>query len=229
MHARRRARARHMGRMLLIPLAVLALLAGSLVWSGAGGVERRADFTFINRGEIGTLDPNRMSWLQDIRVGYALWEGLYAHDPQTLEPVPGAAASVDINSDKTVYTFHLRPEGRWSNGDPVTAGDFVFAWRRMLESPGDYTYLLHYIRGAQQYQQAFHNEEAAVAAKADFASVGVHVLDPLTLRVTLKHPVAFFPDICAFPPMFPLNERSMRPFARTDDKTGRVSYDKAFT
>ena len=211
-----------MGRLLIIPLALLLLLAGAMVWSG-GAAKAKADFTFINRGEIGTLDPRRMSWLQDIRIGYALWEGLYMLDPHTLEAVPGTAGRIDISDDKTVYTFHIRPEARWSNGDDVVAGDFVFAWRRMLEQPGDYSYLLHYIKGAKPYQQAF----ASAGKKADFSSVGIKVIDDKTLRVTLEHPVAFFPDIMAFPPAFPLHERSMAPF-RQIDENGRETYRAEF-
>ena len=215
-----------MTRVLLIPVVVLALLCGAVVWSGGGGVREPADFTFINRGEIGTLDPNRMSWMQDIRVGYALWEGLYALDPATIEPVPGAAERVDVSPDKTVYTFHLRRSG-WSNGDPVRSGDFVFAWRRMLEEPGDYTYLLaKYIKGAQHYQDEF-----AAKRPVDFKTVGIEAPDERTLRVALVHPVTFFPDLCAFPPFFPLNERSMEPFVdkTVREQTGRKVYDKKFT
>src|SRR5688572_9792903 len=99
-----------MGRLLLIPLALLVLLAGAMVWSGGTGsaAERQANFRFINRGEIKTLDPNRMSWLQDIRVGLALWEGLYSLDPVTLEPIPGTADPVEVSQDKLVYSFHIR-------------------------------------------------------------------------------------------------------------------------
>lgn len=192
-----------MRRLLLIPLALLVLLGVSMLWSGSAA-ERPADFTFINRGEIGTLDPNRMSWLQDIRVGYALWEGLYSMDPQTLAAIPGCADRIDVSDDKTVYTFHLRDAARWSNGQPVTSGDFVFAWRRMLEQPGDYTYLFHYIRGAKDYQEAF-----AGKRQADFTTVGIEPLNDKILRVTLSHPVTFFPDLCAFAPFFPLYKPTM--------------------
>jgi oligopeptide transport system substrate-binding protein len=213
-----------MGRLLVIPLVLLALLAGVIAWSGGGVTRSKPDFTFINRGEIGTLDPNRMSWMQDIRVGYMIWEGLYALDPVTLDPVPGAAQSIDINPDKTVYTFHLRSDGQWSNGDAVVASDFVFAWRRMLEEPGDYSYLLNYIKGAKAYSDNFVDNKPA-----DFSTVGIEALDPRTLRVTLNHPVTFFPDLCAFAPFFPLNERSMRPFEKKDEQSGHLTYDKAFT
>lgn len=212
-----------MGRLLLIPVALVILLAGAMVWSGSGG-EAKPDFVFINRGEIGTLDPNRMSWLQDIRIGYALWEGLYTLDNKTLEAIPGTADHLDISPDKRTYTFHIRGDARWSDGTPVVAQDFVFAWRRMLREPGDYTELLHCIVGAQAYEQAYGRGEPD-----DFSGVGIEALSPDVLRVKLIHPVAYFLDLCAFPPFFPLNEKSMASFAVTDPSTGHVTYDKRFT
>ncbi len=212
-----------MRRLLLIPLILFLLLAGALLWSGSA-LRQPADFTFVNRGDVGTLDPNRMSWLQDIRVGYALWEGLYTLDSKTLKPIPGSADRVTISPDKTRYTFHIRPEARWSDGTPLVAGDFVFAWRRMLEEPGDYTELFDCIRGATAYRNAF-----AAGEPADFRTVGIAAPDPSTLSVQLTHPVAYFLDLCAFPPFFPLNARSMAPFKQVDPTTGHVSYDKAFT
>ncbi len=215
-------------RLLLIPVAMLALLAGVMVWSG-GATEKKADFSFINRGEITTLDPNRMSWMQDIRIGYGLWEGLYAPDPVTLDAIPGCAFPIDISADRTVYTFHIRPQAKWSNGDDLVANDFVFSWRRNLQEPGEYTYLLYYIRGAKEYQDAF----AKDFHSADFSTVGIKALDAKTLQVTLIHPVAPFPDICTMPVCYPLNERSMEKFLdkETFEKTAhRVrQYDKEFT
>ncbi|HEX4125374.1 MAG TPA: peptide ABC transporter substrate-binding protein, partial [Tepidisphaeraceae bacterium] len=197
-----------MWRLLVIALALVAAAVGAIVWS-QGATRPPAAFTFINRNEINTLDPNRMSWLQDIRIGYALWEGLYAVDPQTLRPVPGTADRIDVSPDKTVWTFHIRSSARWSNaaGDPVTSGDFVFAWRRMLEQPGEYTYLFHCIRGAEDYENAY-----AANKPCDFSTVGISAPSADILRVTLKHPVAYFPDLCAFAPFFPLNAKSMEPF-----------------
>lgn len=203
----------------LIFLLLTGLLLAAFAWSGNARADR-ADFTFVNRGEVGTLDPNRMSWVQDIRIGFGLWEGLYGLDPQTLEPIPGVARQVDITNHDTLYTFHLRNDARWSNGDQVIAADFVFAWRRMLEEPGDYTYLFYVIKGAQQY-----SEEFGAGKAADFATVGIKVKDDLTLEVELAHPVVYFPDLCAFSPFWPLHERSMRSFR--DPKSH--SYAKAFT
>ena len=212
--------------LVLIPLALLLLLAGMVVFPRTNRDEP-PDFSFFNRGDIKTLDPNRMSWAQDIRIGYALWEGLYRLDPETLDPELGSAERVEVSDDKTVYTFHIRGSAKWSNGDDLQAKDYVFAWRRMLEEPDEYSYLLFYMKGARPYSEAF-AKDVAVGKTFDKA-VGVEVLGPKTLRVRLEHPVAFFPDLCAFPPYFPLHEPSMRPFRVVDDESGRVSYSGKFT
>jgi oligopeptide transport system substrate-binding protein len=206
-------------------IAVAALVIFQWTASPTLRAQGRPDLVFVNRGDVGTLDPNRMSWLQDIRIGYALWEGLYALDPETLEPIPGAAEKIEISDDKLTYTFHLRENGKWSNGDPVTTDNFIFAWKRMLEEPGDYTYLLYYISGARAYSEGFAKDPKSVK----WETVAVRSPDPRTLIVKLDNPTPFFNDICAFPPTFPLNQKSMEPFKRTDSVSGRVSYDAGFT
>src|SRR6478609_12143971 len=108
-----------MFRVLVIPLALLVMLLGAMVWSGGGGTEKRADFSFINRGDIYTLDLNQMSYMQDFRLTYGIREGLYAPDPETYRPIPAGAVGYDLSDDKKVWTFHLRPGVLWSNGDKV--------------------------------------------------------------------------------------------------------------
>ena len=134
-----------MKRVLLIP-TILLLLAGALCYwlstgFAAGGGGKGASISedpthrpivFCASDDIKTLDPGKMSWMNDIRVAMGLWEGLTSYDPKTLAPLPGVAEAWDISPDKTTYTFHLRKDARWSNGDPVTANDFLFAWKRVL-------------------------------------------------------------------------------------------------
>jgi oligopeptide transport system substrate-binding protein len=213
-----------MRTVLTVSLLLLIPLLLTMKWSGAAA-EKPADFVFVNQGDIITLDPKNMSWLQDVRIAYALWEGLYQMDPVTLEAVPGVADRIDISPDKKTWTFHIRSDAKWSNGDPVVAGDFAFAWKRMLDDPGDYTYLLRVIQGASDY-----TDTIAAHRPADFGRVGIKVVDARTLRVLLKQPVVYFPDLCAFPPFFPLHEPSMRPYAgKPDPATGVVRYDPRFT
>lgn len=221
-------------RLVLIPVAFLALVVGAVVWSNTGAGPA-ADFTFNNRGENKTLDLGVMSWQNDMRDAYALYEGLYSCDPQTLVPVPGSALAPDVNADQTVYTFKIRPEAKWSNGDDLTAGDFVFAWRRMIEQPAEYSYLFQCIKGSVAYQAAFEKWKEEVAAgkrttAPDFKTVGVEALDRKTLRVTLAQPVVFFYSLCAFPSFFPQHEPSMRAYEKRDPTgTYVVGYDQAFT
>ena len=193
-------------RILIIPLALLGLLLGAMVWSG-GGVEKRADFAFINRGDIFTLDLNQMSYMQDFRLTYGIREGLYDLDGKTLRPIPAGATGFDLSDDKKVWTFHLRKECRWSNGDPVTAHDYVFSWRRMLEEPGEYTYLFGYFTKAMEYKKSY-----AAGDPIDFKTVGIQAPDDHTFKVTLDNPVPYLLELMAFPPFYPRHERSMSMF-----------------
>src|SRR5688572_22846401 len=217
-------------RLLSIPLALLVLLAAAMAWSGSA-TPPRAEFTFALTRDVLTLDPNQMSYGQDMRLAYGIWEPLYNYEPLTLKPIPGVARSCDVSDDKKIYTFHLRDNAKWSNGDPVTSADFVFAWRRMLESPGEYTYLHYYINGAKAYEEAYQDFLANPDSrnKPDFATVGIKALDSHTLRVTLENPLTFFFELVAFSPFLPLHEPSMRPFAQVDEKTGNTTYDGKFT
>lgn len=217
-----------MVRILLIPLALIAMVFAAMFWSGSA-VEKPADLRWINAGDPKTLDPGQMTWGQDIRLANALWEGLYRFDSATPDPQPGVADRVDLSDDRTVYTFHLRPDARWSNGDLVTAGDFVFAWRRVLEQAGGYTSLMFYIQGAQEYAEALRAVASPDAPRPDFGSVGIEAIDDRTFRVTLKHPVAFFPDLCAFPTFFPLHRASIESFISHDPTSGAIRIAQGFT
>ena len=221
-------------RLLLIPAALLAMVAGSVVWSNRSQ-GNPADFSFVNRGENKTLDLGVMSWDRDIRLAYAMWEGLYTLDPVRLKPIAGAAGRIDLNADQTVYTFHIRDNARWSNADALTAKDYVFGWRRLIEQPAEYSYLFEYIKGAKAYARTFGEWKNAIAAgrklpRPDFGSVGIEVLDGKMLRVTLEHPLPFFPAVCAFPPFYPQYEPCMKRFEQKDPTgTYVASYDQAFT
>ena len=217
-------------RLAAIPLVLFAILAGALAWSGTS-TPPRAEFTFAIGRDILSLDPNFMSYGQDIRLAYGIWEGLYSYEPITLDPVPGVAKGCDVSDDKKVYTFHLRDNAKWSNGDPVTANDFIFSWRRTLETPGEYTYLHYYIKNAKPYLDAYQEylSDPKKNPKPDYAMVGVKAPDPLTLRVELENPVTFLFDLIAFTPFLPLHEPSMRPHATVNEATGHVTYDGKFT
>ncbi len=133
----------------LLALPLLALLGIGLTFRAS--LQDRADFTFVNGTEPTTLDPGLMTGQPEGRIGWAVFEGLTRRDPASLRPVPGVAQRWDISPDGRTYVFHLRADARWSDGRPVTAHDFAYAWRRLQlpELGSEYAYLLHGVRGAE--------------------------------------------------------------------------------
>lgn len=149
------------GRFIMLRKLFGTLIVATLILGGIRYFQKprapKADFTYVIGDEIKTLDPAKLLWNEDIRIGLGIWEGLASYDPKTTEPIDGVAnIPPHISADGRTYIFELRPEARWSNGDPVTAHDFVFAWRRVIEpgTAGDYTYLFtDIISGVRTYSQ----------------------------------------------------------------------------
>jgi oligopeptide transport system substrate-binding protein len=215
----------------LVVAGVMALGVALLVPISAPG--ERAEFTFINRGSITTLDPAAMSWMQDIRLALTVWEGLYTYHPETTEPVPGCAYAAEISEDKRTYTFTIRPEARWHNGEPVTSHDFVYAWRRAFE-PGtaaDYAFFFDLIEGVKAYHAWRTGETERIGGIADRSEklaardahlaeadkrfsemVEIRALTDKTLRVRLIRPVAYFLDLCAFSIFLPVHPATVEEY-----------------
>ncbi|HEY3255560.1 MAG TPA: peptide ABC transporter substrate-binding protein [Polyangiaceae bacterium] len=149
--------------------AAAILVVGFTLSTSTG---RRADFRFTNGTEPKTLDPQLATGDPEHRILSSIFEGLARLDARSLEPVPGVAESWEISADGKTYTFHLRPDARWSDGHPVTAHDFSYAWRRLQEPSlgSEYAYIMHMVRFAQAYNthagqaEALHGSiQAAVA------------------------------------------------------------------
>ncbi len=184
-------------RLLSRSLRTFLALAALGALAACGPTEPRADLVFINGVEPETLDPALITGQAEGRIANALFEGLMRYNAAG-EPEPGVAHTYTLSEDGLTYTFHLRPEARWSNGDPVTAHDFVKAWRRTLEpvTASQYAYQLHYIRGAKAFNEG---------KNADFDTVGLRALDDLTLEVQLEAPTPFFLSLCAFTTLLPVH------------------------
>jgi len=187
---------------LALPVAVVAAVA-VLAYLTQGP---EADLVWTAVGEVTTLDPARMTALQDGRVADALFEGLAVLDPRSLEPRPGVAERWDVSDDGRTYAFHLRADARWSDGRPVTAEDFAYSWRRALdpETAAEYAYMLFPIRGAKAYYKAAakaRNEEQKAAL---WSEVGIRVEGPRRLVVELERPTAYFLDLVAFSTYLPV-------------------------
>jgi oligopeptide transport system substrate-binding protein len=167
-----------------------------------------------NLTEPTDLDPQIITSLQDVNIVIALMEGLTQYDPKDLHPIAGVAESWEPSPDGLTWTFHLRPTARWSNGDPVTARDFAYAYQRML-SPGlasEYAYMLYCVE----------NAEAFNAGKlADFSKVGVKAADDRTLVLTLSHPVPYLPHLVSHQAWYPVHRATIEKFGRMDERGTR--------
>ncbi len=145
---------------------------------------------------LSTLDPGKLSFSPEYWVSCHLFSGLAEFDGET-NLVPHAARSWEVLDGGARYVFHLRDDMRWTDGNPVRAGDFEWAWKRNLapsmEAP--YASMLDVLIGARDFREG---------RNADPDSIGVRAVDPLTLEVRLNAPVAYFIYLVTLPPTFPL-------------------------
>ncbi|MBL6756860.1 MAG: peptide ABC transporter substrate-binding protein [Planctomycetes bacterium] len=191
----------------VIPVALLASLLGGAIYATRGARLEPADFVFNNGTEVQTLDPATVTGVPEGRAIRMLFEGLLVSHPETLEPLPGVAERWEVSEDGLEYTFHLRRDALWSNGDPVTAEDFMWSFERFLDpqTAAEYAYMLWYVEGAE----AFTTEVEDGKAVHGFDTVGITAPDEYTIRFRLKAPTPFFLELMAFYPMFPVNRRNI--------------------
>ncbi len=157
------------------------------------------------------LDPQTTSGMPEFYVQSSIFEGLTAQMPGDSTPVPGTAESWDISEDGKSYTFHIRPNANWSNGDPVTARDFVFSYQRAL-SPAlanPYAYMLYCLENAE----AFNKGEIK-----DFSKVGVKALDDKTLELKLASPTPYLLRLLKHHSWFPVHESTILAYGKIDQR-----------
>ncbi|MCH1446511.1 MAG: peptide ABC transporter substrate-binding protein [Luminiphilus sp.] len=172
---------------LFLPACVIA---GMLTACGSGesNVESgnaNGILHYGNGAEPQGLDPHVVTGVPENHIVRALFEGLAVKNPETLEPEPGVAERWDISEDGTVYTFYLNPNARWSNGETMTASDYVWSWNRALhpDTGSLYAYMLYPIVNSEAYSKR---------EITDFGEVGVKALDDHTLQVRLNAPTPYF-------------------------------------
>ena len=164
-------------------------------------VERGIREQVLHRGlsaDLASFDPHLISGLPEINVASALFEGLVGEHPETGAPVPAVAERWETSADGLVWTFRLRANARWSNGEPVTAHDFVASIRRVLTKSltADNVAMLFVLANAEAWYQG---------GLTDFAQVGAQALDDRTLRLTLAHPAPYLPSLLTHPIWYPVH------------------------
>lgn len=160
-----------------------------------------------NGGDVTSLDPQKISGDWENRVIGDIFEGLVTEDIDAIAVASGAT-DWKISEDGLTYTFNLRKEAKWSDGTPVTAGDYVFALRRIMNptTASDYAYLQYPIKNAK----ALNNGDMT-----DFTKLGVKAIDDLTLEITLEEPTPFFLDALTHYTAYPLPKHIIE--AKGDD------------
>lgn len=150
--------------------------------------------------EPATLDPAKSTAIPESLVEAQIFEGLTRLDAKD-QPAPGVAEKWDVSADGMKYVFYLRPNAKWSNGEPVTAQDFEFAWKRALspELASENAYMLFPLKNGQAY-----NEKKAAADQ-----VGVKAVNDRTLEVTLERPAAYFVSLMAFHAFYPVHQKTV--------------------
>ncbi|MGC4375391.1 peptide ABC transporter substrate-binding protein [Fictibacillus sp. Mic-4] len=182
--------------------------SGSSQSSGGGDKGKLDDkqvLNLVDTEEIPVMDSAKASDAVSFRVMNNVFEGLYRFGPKD-EPVPGVAKSHEVSKDGIVYTFHLNEKAKWSNGDPVTAKDFVYAWRKAVDpkTASEYAYIMAPVKNATAIQ----TKGDALYGKVD--KLGVEAVDDHTLKVTLETPTPYFLGLTAFGTYMPQNEKYVK-------------------
>jgi len=209
-----------MKKLTAVVVPVLAMSVALTACSGSGGEkkttttsnsgeEKKSDIKYaakqvLNRTEnqeIPTMDTSKSTDTLGAQILGNTMEGLYRLDKDN-KPIPAAAESSTKSEDGKKYTFKLRKDAKWSNGDPVTAKDFVFGWQRLLDknTAAEYAFIAYYIK----------NAEAINKGEKPLTELGAKAVDDYTLEVELEKPVPYFLNLLAFPSYYPLNEKFVK-------------------
>lgn len=187
----------------LFSLLLTAAVVGSLL-SGCGSSNSSSStttaaqkITYNLGADPKTIDPGLNSSVEGATVCANAFEGLLNLDTNE-KPVAGVAEKWDVSKDGLTYTFHLRKNAKWSDGKPVVASDFEYAWKRALDpkTASDYAYQLYYLKNGEAYN----------GGKATADTVGVKATDDYTLEVTLENPTPYFLSLMSFPTYYPLRK-----------------------
>src|SRR6266481_6243381 len=198
-------------------LAAAVILAGPIGKITPAAAEKV--LRVANMAEPETLDPHKTSTINEHNILLNLFEGLMVLDPSG-NVAPGVAESFQVSEDGLTYTFRLRANARWSNGEPVTAADFVYSLRR-IEDPkthSQYAEVLYPIKNAQEVN----------TGKAALTELGVAAVDARTVQITLKAPTPYFLQLLTHQTSLPVNEKAVTRFGEEWLKPSNIVSNGAY-
>ena len=183
--------------------AALALLAGTQALAEAHmNLADEQVFTYSEISDAPSIDPGLVEDVHGSDIARDLFEGLMNQDPQG-NLIPGVATGYEASDDGMTYTFTLRDNAKWSNGDPVTAQDFVYAWQRAAspELASPYSWYLSLM--------AIENVDAVIEGEMAPSELGVTAVDDYTLEVRLTQPLPYFPQMVTHATTFPIHQATV--------------------
>jgi oligopeptide transport system substrate-binding protein len=199
-----------------------ALLSAAVVVTGAAGVSQAFAEVVYNRGndtDPTTLDHHKTSTVAEGNLMRDLYEGLVVQN-NVAEVVPGVAESWEISDDGLTYTFKLREDAKWSNGDQVKASDFVFAYQRIQnpETAAPYANMLYPIK----------NAEAINKGEMEPSELGAKAVDDTTLEITLNQPTPYFLELLTHQTGHPLHQASVEEHGDQFTRPGNMVTNGAY-
>lgn len=229
---------------------ILLMFAIPIIVGGFGDPQPEADFVFSSTAEHNNRDPQRMTYLHDIRLTHALFETLIVLDFNDMKIYPGVAEAWEISDDGLTYTFHLRDNARWSNGDPVTSHDFIYSWRRAMipDTAAGYGHFMFFIKGAEdffhwrsrqleKYVEAFDEGGGSKQTAREYWDEALEKFDEMvalsapdehTLVLHLNRRTEYFLDMLAFATFMPVHPPSVQAGVVFNADTGGLLDDPTY-
>ena len=183
--------------------------------AGGGSGTSGNEFNFVVNQEMPTADLSQATDTVSFSALNNVYEGIYRLDKDDNPQPAGAAEEADVSEDGKTYTVKLREDAKWSNGDPVTADDYVYGWRRTAdpETAAEYAYLF----------EAVENGTEVINDEKDPEELGIEAVDDYELKITLDKPLEYFDNLLAFPIFFPQNqdvvEENGKDYAKTSENS----------
>ncbi|MGA2974101.1 MAG: peptide ABC transporter substrate-binding protein [Spirochaetia bacterium] len=190
-------------RSVVLAIFLAVVCAGVIFAAQAAPNAPIREFVFADAPQSVSLDPLHTITSFESQFYTAIYEGLIVANPLTLEPVPGVAKSWESSEGGRVWTFALRSDARYSNGDPVRAQDFVASWMRMIDpaNNAEYSVFFDVIKGAHDYR---------TGAQKDPSTVGIKAISDTVLQVELESPAAHFLKLLTHISFLPLHPSLLR-------------------
>jgi len=195
------------------------LIGTTMLVMGATGAFAEVVFNRGNSADPESLDPHKTSTVYEANILRDLFSGLTVQNAKA-EVIPGAAESWTVSPDGKVYTFKLRADGKWSDGTPVTANDYVFSWRRLVDpaTAAEYAYMLAPVV----------NAEAITKGEKKSDELGVKAIDDNTFEVTLNAPTPYFLEMLTHQATYAVSKANVDKFGADFIKPGNLVSNGAF-